>query len=130
MKTPAMIKKVLLVEENPIILMYSEKMMLELGFEVVGTAANSLEALMVLYKKKPDLIFIDIGLSGSMDGIEVIKLIKTTYQIPFIFVTGNSDPELIEKAESTDPLGIIYKPLDEIKLKEEFKRLKIRIPEI
>ena len=130
MKTPAMIKKVLLVEDNPIILMYSEKMMLELGFEVVGTAANSLEALMVLYKKKPDLIFIDIGLSGSMDGIEVIKLIKTTYQIPFIFVTGNSDPELIEKAESTDPLGIIYKPLDEIKLKEEFKRLKIRIPEI
>jgi DNA-binding LytR/AlgR family response regulator len=60
---------------------------------------------------KPDLVLLDIGLSGEMSGIETAQLIKKDYQIPFIFLTALADSSTIEKAKLTEPYAYLVKPV-------------------
>ena len=115
-----MAKKVLVVEDNMIIQMFIESIIEGMNC-VVRTASNSNEALSTLKHFKPDVILLDIGLSGDKDGIEVAEIINIEYKIPFVFITGNSDVSTIERAKKTNPLHIIRKPIDENQLKAEFE---------
>ncbi|MGJ8733364.1 response regulator [Cellulophaga fucicola] len=115
-----MAKKVLVVEDNMIIQMFIESIIEGMNC-VVRTASNSNEALSTLKHFTPDVILLDIGLSGDKDGIEVAEIINIEYKIPFVFITGNSDVSTIERAKKTNPLHIIRKPIDENQLKAEFE---------
>ena len=115
-----MARKVLIVEDNMIIQMFIESIIEGMNC-VVRTASNSNEAIATLKNFAPDVVLLDIGLSGDKDGIEVAEIINIEYQLPFVFITGNSDVSTIERAKKTNPLHIIRKPIDEIQLKAEFE---------
>src|SRR5436190_22963351 len=59
---------------------------------------------------KPELVLLDIHLFGKKDGIEVAHKINELYQIPFIFLTANSDAETIDRAKKVKPNAYIVKP--------------------
>ncbi|MDO6490959.1 MAG: response regulator [Cellulophaga sp.] len=113
--------KVLIVEDNMIIQMFIESIIEGIDNNIVRTASNSNEAMSALRFFSPDIILLDIGLSGDKDGIEVAEVINKDYQIPFVFITGNSDASTIERANKTNPMHIIRKPIDENQLKAEFE---------
>ena len=113
--------KLAIVEDNFIIQMFLEEILSLMGHKVLWTADKGEDALSCIEKRKPDLILLDIGLSGNYNGIELAGIINEKYQIPFVFLTGNSDKPTIENAKATGPIHIIYKPIDEDKLQEEFK---------
>ncbi|MCL5244244.1 response regulator [Cellulophaga sp. 20_2_10] len=115
-----MARKVLIVEDNMIIQMFIESIIEGMNC-VVRTASNSNEAIATLKNFAPDVVLLDIGLSGDKDGIEVAEIINIEYQLPFVFITGNSDVSTIERAKKTNPLHIIRKPIDENQLKAEFE---------
>lgn len=110
---------ILIVEDNFIIQMFLEEALTNLGHEVLGAVDTGADTISFIETNTPNIIFLDIGLSGSLSGIDLAQTIKDKYQIPFVFLTGNSDRPTLERARKTDPLHIISKPIDEDKLKEE-----------
>ena len=69
--------KVLLVDDEPFILEGLKHLIdwEQEGFEIAGTAANGLEALEFLQKKKADLIIADIKMP-QMTGLELLEKIR------------------------------------------------------
>lgn len=82
----------------------------ELGYEHCGPSINYTEAMEMLEQHKPDLLLLDIQLSGKKDGIEVAQKVNELYRIPFIFLTANTDAETIDRAKSVKPHAYIVKP--------------------
>jgi DNA-binding response OmpR family regulator len=77
---------ILLVDDD-ILLRRSLAFNLERAGYRVSTAANAEDALAMVRSAKPDLILLDIGLSG-MDGLEVLRQFREQWGIPVIFVTA------------------------------------------
>jgi DNA-binding LytR/AlgR family response regulator len=82
----------------------------ELSYAHCGPAINYTEAMEMLENEKPDLLLLDIQLSGKKDGIDVAQKMNELYKIPFIFLTANSDAETIERAKKVRPHAYIVKP--------------------
>ena len=82
----------------------------ELGYSHCGPAINYTEAMEMLDEHKPDLLLLDIQLSGKKDGIDVAEKVNELYQVPFIFLTANSDADTIDKAKKVKPHAYIVKP--------------------
>ncbi|HUP10809.1 MAG TPA: response regulator, partial [Niastella sp.] len=82
----------------------------ELGYTHCGPAINYTEAIEMLESNRPDLLLLDIQLSGKKDGIDVAGKVNELYPMPFIFLTANSDAETIERAKKVKPHAYIVKP--------------------
>ncbi len=72
---------------------------------------------------QPNLIVMDVGLRGEVDGIQAARMILERFHIPVIFMTGHRDVETLQRAVRTGPLGYILKPFQEVEL-----RSAIRLP--
>lgn len=83
------------------------------GFEVVGEAYNGANALELISKLKPDIVFTDIRMPG-MNGLELIKKVKDIYfDIQFIVISGYAEFAYAQKALSNGAIGYCLKPFDE-----------------
>lgn len=82
----------------------------ELGYGHCGPAISYTEAMEMLEQERPDLLLLDIQLSGKKDGIDVAEKLNELYHIPFIFLTANSDGETIDRAKKVKPHAYIVKP--------------------
>lgn len=102
--------KVLVVEDDPSIAESLSDILDLLGHEVLSVAESGEEAILQLCEEEPQIILLDIQLKGKMDGIEVAKLVKDKYNIPFIFTTAFADPDTIKRAIQEGPFGYIVKP--------------------
>ncbi len=107
MKRPA---RVLLVEDHPMVVRDLSKRLDELGYQLTGTASSAEEALRLADLHLPDLVLMDIGLEGEMDGIEVARLIRDRLRLPLVFITASTDPNVLERAKTAEPQGYIVKP--------------------
>jgi two-component system, response regulator PdtaR len=108
--------EIFLIEDEFIVAADIKQNLEDLGYKVTGIAANGEEALRKIGKIKPDLILIDIMLNGDLDGIETAKQINILYDIPFIYLTGYFDNNILDRAKLTQPSGYMIKPFDKITL--------------
>ena len=89
----------------------------------VKTAESGEEALEIISKDKPNIVFLDIVMHG-MDGIQTLERIKETDKnIKVIMLTVLEDPEIKEKAKKLGADEYITKPfstqyLEEILIKK------------
>ena len=102
--------KIGIVEDELVIARTIVSTLDELGYSHGGPAINYTEAMEMLVNDKPDLLLLDIQLSGRKDGIDVAQKINELYQLPFIFLTANSDAETIDRAKKVKPHAYIVKP--------------------
>ena len=68
--------------------------------------------MMILQKRTPDVIFLDVNMPG-VDGFEVLAYFRRLPQfkdIPVIIVTSDDQPETAQKARDTGVLALIVKP--------------------
>ena len=114
---------VLIVEDDYIIQMFLDNVIRELGYINVGMCVSGEEALKLIEEKSPDLVLLDSGIRGNIDGIGVARAINEKYGMPFIFITGNTDKGTYERIAQTRPLGILKKPIDGGILKNELIRI-------
>ncbi len=116
-------KRVLVVEDDFIIQMFIEKVIQDLEWNLIGTASRSDQALDLLENNPVDIIMMDIGIDGDKDGVEtVVEIRKKMPDVKVVFVTGNADEFTMDRAKETNPLGFVFKPIDEDKLKAEMLR--------
>lgn len=109
--TAPRILRVLIVEDEFFISLSTEAMLEELGHVTVGVAISADEAEQLAERERPDVILMDIRLTGSRDGIDAAAAIRNKLGIRSIFVTANTDQGTRQRALIADPLGFIEKPL-------------------
>ena len=61
----------------------------------------------------PDLVLMDISLSGQMSGVEAARIIFESFHLPIVYLTAYSDEKTLEDAKVAQPYGYIIKPFDE-----------------
>jgi PAS domain S-box-containing protein len=102
-------KSILLVEDEAIIAM-NEKLQLEqCGYQVrtVSTGEKAVEA--VKASSDIDLILMDINLGGGMDGTQAAGIILKDRDIPVVFLSSHTEPEIVEKTEKITSYGYVVK---------------------
>jgi CheY-like chemotaxis protein len=109
--------KILVVDDEAIIVMQLEKRLRAMGYTVAGMAASGEEAVDMARRLQPDLVLMDIVMPGQMNGIEAAKIITGELDIPVVFVTSYADDTIIEKAKNARPYGYIVKPFNELEIK-------------
>ena len=92
--------KVLVVEDDEVILTIEKWRLSKLGFDVCGSAGTGAEAVECAAKMQPDIVLMDISLNGEMDGIETAGRIKKNFNIPVIFVTAHTHGEILSRAKA------------------------------
>ena len=108
--------RILIVEDEQIIAEDLKETLKNIGFEDCLIENSAEQALEIIKKQKPDLIIIDIKLTGEMDGIELAENINKIEDIPVIYFTAYSDEKVIEKAMATKPVAYLIKPVVEKEL--------------
>ena len=109
--------KILQVEDEVIAALFMENELHKIGYETITHATTGEAAIISAKQNPPDIVLMDIGLPGKIDGIEAASAIKSGSDIPIIFITGYEDKAIKEKAEKLKPLGYLIKPFDMNKLK-------------
>jgi diguanylate cyclase (GGDEF)-like protein len=112
--TPA---SILLVEDEGIVAHDLQETLTRLGYRVTGIASEGVQAVRMAQELEPQLVVMDVGLRGEIDGIQAARLIQERSSVPVIFLTGHSDPDTLQRAVLTGPLGYIVKPFQEIELR-------------
>jgi PAS domain S-box-containing protein/putative nucleotidyltransferase with HDIG domain len=106
-------KRILIVEDERIVVDDIKISLGRLGYDVCGIAASGLEAIKKAKEMRPDIILMDIVLKGKMDGIEAAQKIRTRFDIPVIYLTAYADDKTLARAKVTEPFGYILKPFED-----------------
>lgn len=119
--------KVLVAEDEPVMLMAIEAKLKKEGFEVMGTP-DGREALKAIETFQPDLIITDI-LMPYTSGLELIGIVKADMQrkIPIIVLSGFGQEHTVMEAFQLGADDFITKPFNPSELSVRVKRL-LKIP--
>lgn len=112
-----------IVEDDKVLSLILQKMAEKLNLTVVGVAEKGSEAITDIKNKTPDLIFMDIYLKDTVDGIQVTKEIFKHYSPAVIYITGNSDQGNFERAKQIGYHDYLIKPISFNDLNTSIKRI-------
>ena len=110
-------KTIVIVEDELIIAMDLKRILTQEGYNVIINFKNYnfIETINDIHKYNPSLVILDINLNQKLfDGITIAQHLLVKDLVPFIFITGISDTEMMERIKTTRPHGIIIKPFKPI----------------
>jgi DNA-binding response OmpR family regulator len=105
------VKRVLIVEDEPLIAFDNETMLRDAGYEIVATIDGFDEAMVMLDREKIDLILSDVRLRSQQTGIDLARAAKAR-GVPTLFATGHPYPDAASVA-----IGCLKKPYSERQLR-------------
>ena len=94
---------ILIVEDDPLIGMTINDVLCATGHQVVGTAEDYHEALLLAEAHPPDLAFVDINIAGQADGVSVARALTDQHDTTCIFVTAEA-----ERARASSNVAIVW----------------------
>jgi two-component system KDP operon response regulator KdpE len=106
-----MLKKILVVDDEPAQLRLEEQILSGNGYTVVKAGSGE-EGIRLVYEGKPDLVILDVLMPG-IDGWQTCRCIRETSDVPIIMLTGkrNSEEDIVRGLECgadeylTKPVG-------------------------
>lgn len=121
------IPKILMIEDDMIIAADISMQLTKLGYDVIGISTRAEDALKILESNRPDIVLMDIVLTGKMNGIEAAKIILEKFQVPVIFLTSNADDVSFQQALTAKPYAFIAKPFQKSHLERTIRLALQRI---
>jgi CheY-like chemotaxis protein len=112
----------LIVEDDYLISEGLRHACLEAGYNEVGIAVEAAQAISIAERERPDLVLMDIKLSGGSDGVEAASLLRERFGIRSIFTTAYNDPHTLERGKRADPAGWLVKPYDGARVLQVIQR--------
>lgn len=109
--------EILVVEDEGIVAMDIEERLENMGYSVCGVVASGEEAVQKAKSSTPDLVLMDIMLEGQMDGIEAASQIRSSLDVPVVYLTAHADEGTLERVKVTEPYGYVLKPFKELELR-------------
>ncbi|HEU4601652.1 MAG TPA: ATP-binding protein [Steroidobacteraceae bacterium] len=102
--------RILIVEDERIVALNLADTLGELGYTVAGVATEGEEAIDRARQADPNLILMDVHLSGTLDGIRTAEIIRQQRDVPIIYLTAHSDGDTLRRAAESSPSGYLVKP--------------------
>src|SRR5206468_8070923 len=109
-KHKQVVKRILIVEDEPLTAFDNENILGDAGYEIVATTDQFDNALEIIERERVDLILSDIRLRSQQTGIELANAAKKR-GIPTLFATGHAYPGAAGVA-----VGCLHKPYTERQL--------------
>lgn len=125
-----MSKKILVIDDEELIIRSLSKLLEKNGFEAF-VAKSGQDAIVMVEEEDFQLIISDIRMPG-LNGVETVKGIydilqkKNAAKPPVIFITGYADKECERKAKALNPIDFIYKPFDISKLVDRIEQTLVK----
>ena len=107
--------RIVIAEDEAIPRMDLREMLVNLGYLVVGEAADGVSAVNMARELRPDLVVMDIKMP-EMDGIAAARLLTEERISPVLLVTAYSHRELVDDAKDAGVLAYVAKPFSEAQL--------------
>jgi AmiR/NasT family two-component response regulator len=101
--------KVLLADDEPLVRMDVRVTLETIGCQVIAEVEDGKQALDLTRSLRPDLVILDV-MMPNMDGLESARRIRAEHLAPVILLTGYSEEDMLEKADTAGVLAYIRKP--------------------
>ncbi len=101
---------VVIIEDEPLIVMELDFLLQEMGHRVVRVARTEREAVDAVLQTRPGLVLSDIQLADGSSGLDAINQILRDFSVPVIFITAY--PERLLTGTKPEPTFLISKPYD------------------
>jgi DNA-binding NarL/FixJ family response regulator len=120
--------RVLLVDDNRLMLEGLQSLLEARGIEVAGVAADGLESVDLAYELKPDVILMDVRMPGC-DGLEATRLIKARVpQARIVMLTTSDDDDDLFEAIRCGACGYLIKSIDTETLVDALEHAQEGVP--
>jgi len=114
-------KKILLVEDDPILCMLEKEMLEKYSFQVIYVDSGEKAIDVMRNQNDIGLILMDIDLGTGLDGTQTAQIILKDNDIPLIFLSSHTEREIVEKTEGITSYGYIVKNCGETVLVASIK---------
>jgi CheY-like chemotaxis protein len=114
--------QILIVEDERIIATELTRRITRLGYDVIATAGSGAEAIKQARESCPDVILMDIGLPGEMNGLEAGARIWEELKIPVVYVTAYADEQTMAQVRTPPPVLTVHKPFDASQLRSTLEQ--------
>jgi DNA-binding NtrC family response regulator len=104
--------KILIVEDQFIEADYLRLLLINAGYAVCDLARSVVQAEEIIKRQNPDFVLLDIFLKGKQTGIDLAVQLQQQ-NIPFVYLSANSNEEILALAKKTQPYGFLVKPFRE-----------------
>ena len=101
---------VMIIEDESIIALHIKSIVEDLGHSVAGIARTRAEAVEMANSTRPELVLADISLADGSSGIDAVRDIMETMNVPVIFITAF--PERLLTGARPEPTYLITKPFE------------------
>jgi two-component system LytT family response regulator len=116
--------KVLIVDDERLSRQRIRRLLLaEPDFEVAGECENGAEAVRILSKARPDVLFLDVQMP-ELDGFEVVRALEATH--PLVIFTSAFD-EYALRAFDVHAFDYLLKPFDRKRFREALRRARVHL---
>lgn len=106
-------KRVIIVDDEPITRMDLSDMLRELGFDVAGEAADGFDAIELCREKNPDVVLMDVKMP-VFDGLTASEtILSEDLARCVVLLTAFSDRDIIARASKAGVTGYLLKPIDQ-----------------
>lgn len=102
--------RILVIEDEALVAMELRFVLEDLGYEVVGTAADAPAARRIVAETDVDLALVDIHLSDGATGIDLGRELAQDSGVSVVFMTAN--PGMLHNGVA-GAIGVLSKPTDE-----------------
>ena len=102
-------RRVVVAEDEALIRLDIVETLKEVGFDVVGEAADGEEAVRLASELEPDLVVMDVKMP-KMNGITAAEQIMATRTSAIVMLTAFSQTELVERARDAGAMAYVVKP--------------------
>ncbi len=104
--------RVIIADDESLIRMDLREMLTNLGYLVVGDAADGRSAVHLARELRPDIVIMDIKMP-DMDGIEAAQILTEERVAPVLLLSAYSQQELVQRAQKAGVAGYMVKPFRE-----------------
>lgn len=110
--------KVLIVEDESIVAQDIGLILEGMGVTVTSIANDAADALKSIAESRPDLVLLDLSLSGRFEGVALAREIDRRWKIPVVFISGHLSDGAVRELGEFHAAGYVVKPFHPVNLRE------------
>ncbi len=103
--------RILVVEDDSFITSIFSMFIKTMGHQLIGQCKSGIEAIEACRRQVPDVVLMDINIEGDLNGIVTCQMLYDEFDVPVIYVSGETDNHVIQHAVTTNSYGYLVKPI-------------------